>query len=120
MATTEGEEMRQRAVELSEKIKSSVSDGGLACKEMESFISNIIKLVTFKRFYGKHYFAILACSSPLMEAIMVTAYIIDELRFFLGIEFSISKKEYYDVSFVVQVLTQFMRSPKVLQSRLLE
>ncbi|KAM3383450.1 zeatin O-glucosyltransferase-like [Capsicum galapagoense] len=43
MATTEGEEMRQRAVELSEKIKSSVSDGGLACKEMESFISNIIK-----------------------------------------------------------------------------
>ncbi|KAM3215792.1 hypothetical protein P3L10_025232 [Capsicum annuum] len=47
MATTEGEEMRQRAVELSEKIKSSVSDGGLACKEMESFISNIIKQHTY-------------------------------------------------------------------------
>ncbi|KAM3215769.1 zeatin O-glucosyltransferase [Capsicum annuum] len=43
MGTTEGEEMRQRAVELSKKIKSSVSDGGPARKEMESFISIIIK-----------------------------------------------------------------------------
>ncbi|KAM3215779.1 zeatin O-glucosyltransferase-like [Capsicum annuum] len=43
MGTTEGEEMRQRAVELSNKIKSSVSHGGHACMEMESFISNIIK-----------------------------------------------------------------------------
>ncbi|KAM3383476.1 hypothetical protein P3S68_009051 [Capsicum galapagoense] len=43
MGTTEGEEMRQRAVELSKKIKSSVRDGGPARKEMESFIANIIK-----------------------------------------------------------------------------
>ncbi|KAM3321380.1 zeatin O-glucosyltransferase [Capsicum chacoense] len=43
MGTTEGEEMRQRAVELSKKIKSSVRDGGPARKEMESFISIIIK-----------------------------------------------------------------------------
>ncbi|KAM3215793.1 zeatin O-glucosyltransferase [Capsicum annuum] len=43
MGTTEGEEMRQKAAELSNKIKSSVSDGGPARKEMESFISNIIK-----------------------------------------------------------------------------
>ncbi|KAM3383473.1 zeatin O-glucosyltransferase-like [Capsicum galapagoense] len=43
MGTTEGEEMRQRAMELSKRIKSSVSDGGPARKEMESFISNIIK-----------------------------------------------------------------------------
>ncbi|XP_015079763.1 zeatin O-glucosyltransferase-like [Solanum pennellii] len=41
MGTPEGEEMRQRAVELSNKIKNSVSHGGLARKEMESFISNI-------------------------------------------------------------------------------
>ncbi|CAN4096575.1 unnamed protein product [Withania somnifera] len=43
MGTTEGEEMRQRAVELSKKIKSSVSHGRPARQEMESFISNIIK-----------------------------------------------------------------------------
>ncbi|WMV34619.1 hypothetical protein MTR67_028004 [Solanum verrucosum] len=41
MGTPEGEEMRQRAVELSNKIKNFVSHGGLARKEMESFISNI-------------------------------------------------------------------------------
>ncbi|KAH0662414.1 hypothetical protein KY284_027345 [Solanum tuberosum] len=41
MGTPEGEEMRQRAVELSNKIKNSVSHGGLARKEMESFIFNI-------------------------------------------------------------------------------
>lgn len=43
MGTTEGEEMRQRAVEMSKKIKSSVSHGGPAREAMESFISNIIK-----------------------------------------------------------------------------
>ncbi|MCD9638596.1 hypothetical protein HAX54_022656 [Datura stramonium] len=43
MGKTEGEKMRQRAVELSNKIKSSVSRGGLARKEMESLISCIIK-----------------------------------------------------------------------------
>ncbi|KAM3321385.1 hypothetical protein P3S67_008587 [Capsicum chacoense] len=43
MGTTEGEEMRQRVVEMSKKIKSSISDGGPARKAMESFISNIIK-----------------------------------------------------------------------------
>ncbi|XP_019248313.1 PREDICTED: zeatin O-glucosyltransferase-like [Nicotiana attenuata] len=43
MATTEGEEMRQRAMELSNKIKNSVSRGGLARKEMESFISCITR-----------------------------------------------------------------------------
>ncbi|KAM3382976.1 hypothetical protein P3S68_008551 [Capsicum galapagoense] len=43
MGTTEGEEMRQRAVELSKRIKRSVRHGGPARKEMESFISNIIK-----------------------------------------------------------------------------
>ncbi|KAM3215764.1 hypothetical protein P3L10_025204 [Capsicum annuum] len=43
MGMTEGEQMRQRALELSKKIKSSVSHGGPARKEMESFISNIIK-----------------------------------------------------------------------------
>nr|UHH90548.1 UDP-glycosyltransferase [Nicotiana benthamiana] len=41
MATTEGEEMRQRAMDLSNKIKNSVRRGGLARKEMESFISCI-------------------------------------------------------------------------------
>ncbi|XP_059276544.1 zeatin O-glucosyltransferase-like [Lycium ferocissimum] len=43
MGTTEGEEMRQRAAELSKKIKSSISRGGLARKEMESFISRIFE-----------------------------------------------------------------------------
>ncbi|KAH0710202.1 hypothetical protein KY284_011629 [Solanum tuberosum] len=43
MSTIEGEEMRQRAVELSKKIKNSVSRGGLARKAMESFISHIIE-----------------------------------------------------------------------------
>ncbi|PHT52343.1 hypothetical protein CQW23_06805 [Capsicum baccatum] len=43
MGTKEGEEMRQRAAEMSKKIKSSVTDGGPARKAMESFISNIIK-----------------------------------------------------------------------------
>ncbi|KAK4343262.1 hypothetical protein RND71_036356 [Anisodus tanguticus] len=43
MGSTEGEGMRQRAVELSNKIKNSVSHGGLACKEMESFISYITR-----------------------------------------------------------------------------
>ncbi|KAM3383469.1 zeatin O-glucosyltransferase [Capsicum galapagoense] len=43
MGSTEGEEMRQWAVELSKKIKSAVSHGGPALMEMESFISNIIK-----------------------------------------------------------------------------
>ncbi|MCD9638595.1 hypothetical protein HAX54_022655 [Datura stramonium] len=43
MGTTEGEEMRWRTVELSNKIKSCVSHGGLAHKEMESFISHIIR-----------------------------------------------------------------------------
>ncbi|PHT73744.1 Zeatin O-glucosyltransferase [Capsicum annuum] len=43
MGTTEGEEMRQRTVELRKKIKSSVSDGEPAREAMESFISNIIK-----------------------------------------------------------------------------
>ncbi|KAF3654486.1 Zeatin O-glucosyltransferase [Capsicum annuum] len=43
MGTTEGEKMRQRAVELCKKIKSSVSDGGPSRKAMESFISNSIK-----------------------------------------------------------------------------
>ncbi|CAN4094617.1 unnamed protein product [Withania somnifera] len=42
MGTTVGEEMRQRAVELSKKIKTSVSHGGPARKEMESFIADII------------------------------------------------------------------------------
>ncbi|KAK4343286.1 hypothetical protein RND71_036380 [Anisodus tanguticus] len=43
MGSTEGEGMRQRAVELSNKIKNSVSHGGLARKEMESFISYITR-----------------------------------------------------------------------------
>ncbi|XP_049391746.1 zeatin O-glucosyltransferase-like [Solanum stenotomum] len=43
MDTTEGEEMRKRAVELSNKIKSSVSPGGATSKEVESFISYITK-----------------------------------------------------------------------------
>nr|XP_009762776.1 PREDICTED: zeatin O-glucosyltransferase-like [Nicotiana sylvestris] len=43
MDTIEGEEMRQRAMELSNKIKNSISHGGVARKEMESFISDIIK-----------------------------------------------------------------------------
>ncbi|KAK4343261.1 hypothetical protein RND71_036355 [Anisodus tanguticus] len=43
MGTTEGEEMRQRAAELSNKVKSSVSRGRPARKEMEYFISRIIK-----------------------------------------------------------------------------
>ncbi|XP_015077379.2 zeatin O-glucosyltransferase-like [Solanum pennellii] len=43
MGTPEGEEMRQRVVELRDNIKKSVSHGGLAYKEMESFISYIIK-----------------------------------------------------------------------------
>lgn len=43
MGMPEGEEMRQRAIELRNKIKNSVRHGGLARKEMESFISNITK-----------------------------------------------------------------------------
>lgn len=43
MDTTEGEEMRKRAVELSNKIKRSVSPGGVTTKELESFISYITK-----------------------------------------------------------------------------
>ncbi|XP_049392838.1 zeatin O-glucosyltransferase-like [Solanum stenotomum] len=43
MDTTEGEEMRKRAVELSNKIKSSFSPGGVTTKEVESFISYITK-----------------------------------------------------------------------------
>ncbi|KAF3634513.1 Zeatin O-glucosyltransferase [Capsicum annuum] len=43
MGMAEGEKMRQRAVELRKMIKSSVSHGGPARKEMESFTSNIIK-----------------------------------------------------------------------------
>ncbi|XP_009762775.1 zeatin O-glucosyltransferase-like [Nicotiana sylvestris] len=43
MDTTEGEEKRQRAMELSNKIKNSLSHGGVARKEMESFISCIIR-----------------------------------------------------------------------------
>uniref|UniRef100_M1ADJ2 UDP-glucosyltransferase n=2 Tax=Solanum tuberosum TaxID=4113 RepID=M1ADJ2_SOLTU len=43
MGTIEGEEMRQRAVELSKQIKNSVRSGGLARKDMESFISHIIE-----------------------------------------------------------------------------
>ncbi|XP_015160159.1 zeatin O-glucosyltransferase-like [Solanum tuberosum] len=43
MGTPEGEEMRQRLVELRDNIKKSVSHGGLAYKEMESFISYITK-----------------------------------------------------------------------------
>ncbi|KAH0735854.1 hypothetical protein KY285_011561 [Solanum tuberosum] len=43
MGTPEGEEIRQRAIELSNKIKNSVSHGGIAQKERESFISCITK-----------------------------------------------------------------------------
>ncbi|KAK4727795.1 hypothetical protein R3W88_032712 [Solanum pinnatisectum] len=43
MGTLEGEEMRQRAVELSKQIKNSVKSGGRARKDMESFISHIIE-----------------------------------------------------------------------------
>ncbi|WMV22859.1 hypothetical protein MTR67_016244 [Solanum verrucosum] len=43
MDTTEGEEMRKRAVELSNKIKSSFSPGAVTTKEVESFISYITK-----------------------------------------------------------------------------
>ncbi|KAF3637533.1 putative zeatin O-glucosyltransferase-like [Capsicum annuum] len=43
MGMKKGEEMRQRALEMRKKIKSSVSDGGSARKAMESFISNVIK-----------------------------------------------------------------------------
>ncbi|MCD9638597.1 hypothetical protein HAX54_022657 [Datura stramonium] len=43
MGMPEGEEIRQRARELSNKIKNSVSHGGLAHKERESFISCITK-----------------------------------------------------------------------------
>lgn len=43
MDTSKGEEMRKRAVELSNKIKRSVSPGGVAAKEVESFISYITK-----------------------------------------------------------------------------
>ncbi|XP_059276543.1 zeatin O-glucosyltransferase-like [Lycium ferocissimum] len=43
MGSAEGEEMRQRAVDLSNKIKNSVSNGGRARKEMESFISYITR-----------------------------------------------------------------------------
>ena len=43
MSTIEGEEMRQRAMELSKKIKNSVSRGGLAREAMELFISHIIE-----------------------------------------------------------------------------
>ncbi|KAK6790707.1 hypothetical protein RDI58_009788 [Solanum bulbocastanum] len=43
MNTTQGEEMRKRAVELSNKIKSSFSPGGVTTKEVESFISYITK-----------------------------------------------------------------------------
>lgn len=43
MGTTEGIEMRQRAVELSNKIRNSVSRGGDARKEIGSFISCITK-----------------------------------------------------------------------------
>ncbi|XP_060210104.1 zeatin O-glucosyltransferase-like [Lycium barbarum] len=43
MGSTEGEEMRQRAVDFSNKIKNSVSHGGVAHKEMESFISYITR-----------------------------------------------------------------------------
>ncbi|KAF3648097.1 putative V-type proton ATPase subunit H-like [Capsicum annuum] len=43
MGTSEGEEMRQRVVELRDSIKNSASHGGLSHKEMESFISYITK-----------------------------------------------------------------------------
>lgn len=43
MGTPEGEEIRQRVIELSNKIKSSVSHGGIAQKEREFFISCITK-----------------------------------------------------------------------------
>ncbi|WMV34625.1 hypothetical protein MTR67_028010 [Solanum verrucosum] len=43
MGTPEGEEMRQRVVELRDNIKKSVNHGGLAYKEMGSFISYITK-----------------------------------------------------------------------------
>lgn len=43
IGTPEGEGMRQRAVELRDNIKNSASYGGLAHKEMESFISYITK-----------------------------------------------------------------------------
>ncbi|KAM3308560.1 zeatin O-glucosyltransferase [Capsicum chacoense] len=43
MGTSEGEEMRQRVVELRDSIKNSASHGGLSHKEMKSFISYITK-----------------------------------------------------------------------------
>ncbi|XP_019239822.1 PREDICTED: zeatin O-glucosyltransferase-like, partial [Nicotiana attenuata] len=41
MTSIKGEEMRQRAVELSQAIKMSVKDGGATKKQMESFIAHI-------------------------------------------------------------------------------
>lgn len=43
MDSTEGEEMRKRAVELSKAIKMSVGDGGSQKKQMDSFIAHIIR-----------------------------------------------------------------------------
>ncbi|OIT28893.1 zeatin o-glucosyltransferase [Nicotiana attenuata] len=41
MASPEGDEMRKRAVDLSNAIKKSVTDGGVNCAEMDSFIAHI-------------------------------------------------------------------------------
>ncbi|XP_009593501.1 zeatin O-xylosyltransferase-like [Nicotiana tomentosiformis] len=43
MTSTEGEEMRQRAIELSQAIKMSVKDGGATKKQTESFIAHIAR-----------------------------------------------------------------------------
>lgn len=43
MASTEGDEMRKRAADLSNAIKKSVMDGGINRAEMDSFIAHITR-----------------------------------------------------------------------------
>ncbi|CAA2961222.1 zeatin O-glucosyltransferase-like [Olea europaea subsp. europaea] len=43
MDTSEGEEMRHRAAELADAVKQSVMEGGVARKEMDSFITHITR-----------------------------------------------------------------------------
>ncbi|KAL1827818.1 hypothetical protein ACET3Z_006230 [Daucus carota] len=43
MASSEGDEMRKRAAEFSEGIKKSVTEGGVRCIELDSFIAHITR-----------------------------------------------------------------------------
>lgn len=45
MASEEGEEIRKRAAEVGDAVRKSVINGGVSCKEMDSFIAHITRAV---------------------------------------------------------------------------